>query len=134
MPDGEYPLWLVVAIGLLGAFGTFFTKIKSSIELMFNSRHEIEVKKLDSEEAAIEKLRARIEGLEIKNGILEEKNLKLITSNTALSTAMIFIMNEIEKTSPENTGLIENLRTLIKNTLVDPHANPPQKKPQQSSD
>lgn len=107
-----YPLWLIIMLALLAAIGTFWSQIKSSYELIVGGKHSLEALKLKNEAEEIGKLKARLT-------LIEDRNIKLIKSNTALSTAIIFMIDEYQKSNPENKTVIESVKQLIKENLIN---------------
>lgn len=107
------PMWLDIIVILFGTIGLFWTKIKSTVEEVIKGKQAITETKLKEDYQEITRLKSRVE-------ILEARELKLIKANTALSTAMIFMIDEYTKASPENTEAIERIRALINENIFTP--------------
>lgn len=110
----DLPPWLVIIVALLGAIGTFWEKLKSFFVKKLEGQQNIELKKLESDLEEMDSLRKKV-------SVLERNNIRLLKSNTALSMAMTFMIDEYSKTNPDNETVIKQVQALIKEALAYQH-------------
>ena len=112
LPENGYPLWFMILCTVIAVIGIFWTKIKSTFELKIQGKQTVDLKVLDQELKEIETLKKRV-------SILETQNLKLVKTNTAYATTMMFIIDQYEKENPENVTIISTMKKLIQSTIND---------------
>lgn len=103
LPD-SVPIWVTILLVILGAIGTFWGKIKSTLELKIKGEQELEIKKLDREH------------------ILEEQIKRLTASNLALSLGLSKHIDNL-KESGDSELMVEMLESIIKKTFTDHFEN-----------
>lgn len=138
-PKAGYPLWLVISLALLAGVGFFWEKIKSSIELRLQRKGNIEekqtdhelllkLKKYEEEKVIREQKREQafneeqekdleIKGLAARLRIVEDENTRLKQSNTALSMAILFMIDKYEKDHPDDKTVIERVKKIIEDNM-----------------
>lgn len=110
--SAQTPEWVTILILILGALGTFWTKIKSTFEQILSSK-ETTVK------SAKQTLVKRIQNLEKSEKELQDKQLQLIKANTALTTAVNFLILEIERTNPDSKTTIIQVKKIIQEAVIN---------------
>ena len=140
-PNAGYPLWLVICLVLLNGVSFFWNHIKSSVEIGLKGKTTIDQKKVDhdlllklkkyeEEKSVRDETRQadmkedEAKDLELKTlaerlRAIEEQNIKLRQANTALSMAILFMIDKYEKDHPEDKTLIARVKKIIEENHIE---------------
>lgn len=120
-PNTQVPLWLVIASFVLSIISAFWTKIKSTFEIVIKGKTDVSIKKVEHELTSEQKREdAELKKAELdreKYELLQKQIRRLEKSNTALSSVVLFMIDKYEKSNPDDKTVIEQAKRLIKENL-----------------
>ena len=112
----QLPWYITAIVLLLGAIGTFWKQISGFFIERLKGKNELAKIRAKSSLERIVKLEERIE-------ILEERNRHLVTANTAMTSALMSMIDQYEEDNPKNKTMIAHVRKLITDSFYEEPKN-----------